>query len=122
MAKQLISARQMARVRRVNEQFMPDSATVLRRTLSDDGRGGKLATYAETGTIRCRVSYSPMDSKDREVGGRIKPVQRIFVSFAIDADVLETDRLTIKGVTYDITSTLKDRSFAAGKKVEVVPV
>ena len=120
--RQLNSSQQMRRVQQANEQFMPDTATVLRRTLVDDDRGGKRATYAEAGTIQCRVSYSPMDSKDREMGGRIKPAQRIYCSFSINADVLETDRLTIGDVTYDIASTLKDRSYAAGKKVEIVPV
>jgi hypothetical protein len=123
----LLSGCALDSLREVAAELLPDTATIYRRTLSADGRGGKVATYAaQIETIPCRLTFPGEGDKptivDREVGGRIRPQQQFLVTMPTDADVLETDRLGINGTTFDIISSLATRSFQVVKRLLVVPV
>src|SRR5262249_1340871 len=101
----------------------PDTATILRRTLVDDGNGGQETTYANAGTTACRISFagskSELTLKDRQIGGRITPQQEWIVTLGHDSDVLETDRLEINGSTYEVISSLRRRSWEITKRLLV---
>lgn len=123
MAKSLLSTNQLARLRTISKQAMPDTATILRRTLTDDGNGGKVESYASVGTAPCRIAFGGSKTeptlKDRQVGGRITPQQEWIVTLANDANVLETDRLQINGATYEIISSIRVRSWEITKRLLV---
>lgn len=127
MSCDLLSGCALDSLLEVAAEMLPDAATVLRRSLATDATGGKTATYsAQIETIPCRLSFPGEGDTptvtDRSIGGRIVPQQQFLVTMATDADVLETDRLTILGTTYDIVSSLATRSFQVYKRFLVTPV
>lgn len=114
MPKQLISSRQMAHVRKVNESFMPDSATVLTPTVTKDGLGGDIATYAATSSYPCR--FRPASDADRrKIRGGQEMTDPIFVAtLPYDAVIGDGNRLRIGSIDYDIIGWLGSRTFKAG--------
>jgi hypothetical protein len=121
MAGQLLSPRQLDRMRRVANRLLPDTAAILRRTLADDGEGGKESSYAQVGTAACRLSAVNVATRarDRATGGRIEPAEGWIVSLPVGTDVRETDRLTIKGVTYEVISSADSRSYEVNLRLVV---
>lgn len=127
MSCDLLSGCALDSIQETAADLLPDTAIVLRRSLATDTTGGKTATYsAQTERIACRLSFPGQGDTptmvDRTVGGRITPQQQFLVTMMGDADVLETDRLTILGTTYDIVSSLATRSFQVYKRFLVTPV
>ena len=114
MGRQLVSARQLKRVRRVNEQFMPDSATVLTPTATKDGFGGDRITYTPGSSYSCR--FRPATDADRRKirGGQEMTVPIFVATLPHDATLRQDSRLRIANVDYDIVGWLGSRSFKAG--------
>jgi hypothetical protein len=114
----MLTQRQLTKMRRVANRLLPDIATILRRTLVDDGAGGEEATYNPIGTTLCRFSAIDIKTriKDQMTGGRIQNNEGFLMSFPHDAEVQETDRLAINGNVYDMISAGDKRSFEVNKR------
>jgi hypothetical protein len=105
------------------EQMMPETAQVYRRTLTPDSTGAKAESYIFNGTTVCAIEFP--DGKpnviDAVVGGRITAKQRLLLAVPLDADVVQTDRLTINNVSYDVISLVVAESYAVEKRILVTP-
>jgi hypothetical protein len=114
----MLTQRQLAKMRRVANRLLPDTATILRRTMVDDGAGGEEATYNAIGATLCRFSAVDIKTriKDQMTAGRIQSNEGFLMSFPHDADIQETDRLAINGNTYDVISAGDKRSFEVNKR------
>jgi head-tail joining protein len=108
----MLTAGQLSKMRRTANRLLPTTATILRRTLEDDGAGGQTESYAANGTARCRLSTVSERTRahDRAIGNRIDTDEGFLVALPVGTDVLETDRLTINGTTYAIVSPADERS------------
>lgn len=107
----MLTSRQMAALQRIHEQTaMPDTAIILTRTLATDGRGGQTASYTESQTVACRIAfYSNRPAlPDADVTGQVKAAEKYLVSLPVGTEINATDRLKIKGVTYEILSPNDD--------------
>src|SRR5262245_30658011 len=100
----MLTDAQLAKMRRDANRLLPDTATIKRRALVDDGEGGEEAEYTEIGTTKCRFSAIDVKTrlKDQATGGRIQSNEGFIGSFPWDADLIATDRVVIKNVTYDL--------------------
>lgn len=91
-----------------------DTARVLNRTLTSDGRGGQVPSWAGESVILCRFEFASGDVaasySDQVQGGSVKPQQLYVVTMGYDAAVAETDHLEIGGAEYEIVTQLKTRS------------
>jgi hypothetical protein len=117
-----ISQSELADIQREAVNALPDRATVLRRTFSADGNGGKVDAYvAQDATVRCRIVFQAFRPvvPDMQTGGQVKPSETFLVTLPHDADVLETDRLSIKGTLYAIVSNMAARSYEVTKRLLV---
>ena len=124
MAKQLLTTRQLNKMRDTAERLLPSTCVIYRRTLSDDGNGGKATTYTETETVDCRlVFYSNRPgAPDRTQGGKVRAADLFLLSVPQSTDIRETDRVEINGTTYDVVSDLAERSYEVTKRVLVKKV
>jgi hypothetical protein len=117
----MVTASELADIRAAAIGFLPDTATVMRRTLTDDGVGGTTVSYTSAGTVNCRLVFSGSKSeptmKDREEGGRITAQQFYLVTLAHDADIVQTDRLAINGDTFELLSDVTARSSEVSKRL-----
>lgn len=105
----MLSALELSALRAdIAAEFLPQTATIQRRQLLDDGNGGKTAQYAAAGTTACRLAYAGSKDeptrKDATEGGRI--VGQVLYVLTLPADVAidATDRFEIDGGTYELIS------------------
>lgn len=122
MAKQLISARQLKRVRLANAQFMPDTATVLTPSAAADGYGGLTVTYTAGDGYACRFRLAS-DADRRKIRGGQEMTDPLFVAtLPYNAVLSESSRLRINSIDYEIVGWLGSRSFKAGTILAVKEV
>lgn len=130
----MLTVSQLNLMRSAQERLMPDTATILERTLTADGRGGKTATYTERATVKCRIqfnSYRPV-MPDGDGAGFVKNSERYLLSLPVGTEIATTDRIKVKGVTYEILSPSDDgsssdaltggRSFQTALRLLVQPI
>lgn len=107
----MLTSGQLAALQRIHKQTaMPDQAIILTRTLTTDGRGGQTASYTESQTVACRIAfYSNRPAlPDAGITGQVKAAEKYLVSLPVGTEISATDRLKIKGVTYEILSPNDD--------------
>lgn len=99
---------------------LPDTATILRRTLVPNGRGQQSVTYTAAGTTACRLAPSGRPrSTDVPAAESTRQAEEFIVTLPCGAGVEETDRLLVGGVTYTITSAVIERSQALCQRITV---
>jgi SPP1 family predicted phage head-tail adaptor len=107
--------RNIQKLRAVFARSLNQSATVLRRTETIDARGGRQASWASQGEIACRLAAQGERQDDRARADGLRPVAIFDFSCAHDADVLETDRVEVDGVQYDVKEMTQAVGFKIGK-------
>lgn len=95
----------LAYARQRVQQWMPETATVIRTEMVDDGMGGETEGDPETvGEFPCRLEQSVVP---REASEGERPVAvtlwRAYLPWG--TDVREEDQLTIAGDTYEVAGT-----------------
>src|SRR5262245_7062996 len=118
----MITAGELAIIQGDAQQAMPDTATILRRTLTSDSQGGQTQSYSSVGTSVCRLAFFGGNRPvipDTEQAGKIDPKERYIATLPYNASILETDRLTINSVTYEIVSALPTRSYETARRLLV---
>lgn len=130
----MLTPSQLNLMRRTQERLMPDTATILRRSLAADGRGGKTATYTAQGDVKCRLAfYSNRPAyPDNGNGEFVKTPEKYLLSLPVGTEIYATDRIKVKGVTYEILSPSDDgssssaltggRSFQTALRLLVQPI
>lgn len=113
-----LSTAQLAQIRRLAEEHMPDTATILRRTLTDDGNGGQVESYASAGTTACRVRLDNSRS-NRDEGGRITNPDYWIVNIPTSTTLDDTDRLTINSDTFEIVGPIPKGSYQASQSIRL---
>jgi len=88
------------------ESAMPESVTITRVTTSSDNYGGWTESTT-TSTAKGRFgSMTGVGEIEREIAGRLNIDQPVMVVVPAGTDVIETDRLTISSVEYEVGSVL----------------
>lgn len=107
----MLSVGQLNNMRRIHETLMPDTATILRRTLTDDSRGGQTASWSSIGeTCACRLAFyaNRPTMPDTINGGRIDQNERYLLTVPVGIVLSVADRVTVRGVTYELISPTDD--------------
>lgn len=118
----MLTTAQLTRMRADANRLLDKTATVYRRTLTTDSSGGQTDTYtALPGTVKCRLSSTSVKSRARDMarGERIEAAEGWMASLPIGADVVETDRLLIGALTYEVVSAADPRSFEVNLRLIV---
>lgn len=116
----MISNSELARMRADVAASLTTTATIQTRSLANDGAGNAVETYSGSTTIACRLRFAsggkPSYPKQRS-GEQSQPQQLWIVTLPYDANVNETDRLTINGETYEVVTANEERSIEVCKRV-----
>jgi hypothetical protein len=118
----MLTTAQLAGMRADANRLLDKMATVYRRTLTTDSSGGQADSYtALPGTVACRLSATSVKSRARDMarGERIEAAEGWMVSLPIGADVVETDRLLIGAITYEVVSAADPRSYEVNLRLIV---
>lgn len=114
----LLDSAQIAAMRVVAEQALPDVCTIRRSTDTSDAGGGTTQTWADQATlVPCRVS--PIGGGERGMtGSRISDESTHVITLAAKTDVLEADRIVVEGVVYEITLVRKRGAWELTRRCE----
>jgi hypothetical protein len=104
-----ISATELASLRAELNSTFPDLATVLRKTVSSNGRGGQTTSYvAQTPQIACIVTIGTTTDRNPK---KVEHSQQVAVTtwtvkLPFGSSVAISDRLLIGSTTYEIFDTV----------------
>jgi Phage head-tail joining protein len=87
------------------EESLPDTAIVMRAIQVEDPDGGTTNTYASvTGleAVPCRVIPRSTFAAERVEGGALEAVTYWEILVPWDTVIIPTDRLIVRGVTYEV--------------------
>lgn len=87
-------------MRQVQEQAMPDQATIRRPTFTNDGRGGRTKTLTPVGTFSARLAVSSYQPGVRKIGEREVPSAYATITLPYGTDVRPGDEITVCGRTF----------------------
>lgn len=97
---------------------LPDVVTVTRSQPGRNRQGGVTSgDYRPLAEYRCRLQ--PRMGQEGVEGGRIASVTQWRALLPYDADVRPTDRLTLRGQTYEVTATSAPMSEALELRVDL---
>ncbi len=85
------------------EATLPDTGSVQGRTTTSDGRGGRTVTWAEIGTVICRVARLK-DPIEIVNANKVTVVAnfRLYVPGSVIMSLSSEKRIIVNGVTYEI--------------------
>lgn len=106
----LISAGTLTWLRGIQEDFLPETVTIQRAPLVNDGYSNRFQDWAnatET-TVAGRITTTRQTSQEREIADQVQPQTTYTVRVPFGTDVRETDRLVIAGRTYEVLGVLRE--------------
>jgi hypothetical protein len=114
----MITTALLADVRRINEQFMPDTVSVQRRTLSADGRGGQTASYSTETTTTGRIVFVGDNPAYKAIieGAQLQAHEIYRAAITYGTGAMVTDRLVFGSSQYEIVSALNTRSYQTAER------
>ena len=96
-----MNAATLARLRRVANANMNETATVSRVARTSDGMGGWTETWTPAATLRCR-RVSTLSQAEQRIAERLAVVRPWVVQAPALSDVREADRLVIGADTLEV--------------------
>lgn len=91
----------LARLRRVANRNMNETATVSRVARTSDGMGGWTESWTTAGTLACR-RVSTLSQAEQRIAERLTVVRPWMVQVPAGSDVRETDRLVLGSDTLEV--------------------
>lgn len=120
----LIGDTELAAMRGVLNESLWDTATIRRRTVTNEGGEESEAWADHARGVACRIA--PLGggemagaSSVAPVGGRLVDETTHIVTFTAGTDIEEADQIVISGVTYDVTLVRKRGALELSRRVEV---
>lgn len=114
----MLEQAQIASMRLIAEEALPDLCTIQRRQEVSDGGGGVTTTWQEhLADVPCRLS--PVGGGEVGLtGARIEDEATSLVTVAWDVDIAEADRLLINGFAYDVQLVRRRGNWALTTRIE----
>jgi head-tail adaptor len=102
----LLTTADIASLRALQEEAMPDSGVISRPPGTSDGRGGTTTTtYTVIGTVPVRVS--PSGSFQQVIaGGRVAAKGDYLLTMPYGTDARAADRVAVSGRTFEVLAPL----------------
>lgn len=117
----MLTAAELAGMRKAQEQFMPGTAVIERAVLAPDGMGGYVEGWLAVGTVPARLYPQDRRAVAESVGGaQVLSVTRWFVTMPFATDVHASDRLHISGRTYEVQEVNNGEMYQTAVRCEVV--
>ena len=119
----MLSASEIAAMREAQEAALPDTCTILRRTLTNDGQGGYVETWSEVATgVKCRLVHSNLAPRETVIAERAagRTVWQLTVPYG--TDISRTDRVVVNGVTYEILAVWSGGTWETARRVVLAKV
>ena len=111
-----LTAKELAVMRSVIADLLPETCQVLTVTRTSDGQGGMTETWGTAATTTCRVDWK--SGIETVQGGAVQPYRRCIITLPYDTTVAEGYRLQVDTDVYAVTSVDNGKSWDACLRVE----
>lgn len=112
----LLEAAELTAMRDVLDQSLPDTAIVVRSTLTPDAYGGQTQTLTTVATVPCRVSPTGARGSDSTIGGVVASLSAWTITLPSETDVNVSDRITVGARSFEVTEVAA-RSWEISRRV-----
>lgn len=116
----LLSSGDLAAMRGVLAESLPETAVIQTRSYTSDGGGGGTLAYTAGGTVDARIA--PLSGSEETIGERLSPNAQWVVTLPANTTVSEDSRIVISGTTYEVEAVRGPRSYELSRRVEVSEV
>lgn len=117
-----ISAKELADMRAVADDFLPDTCTIQTPTDSTGSMGGPSTSFGNTYTnIACRVDPMGVGSES-EVASALEGQSGWWLNIPYDQDIAITYRVVHDGKTYEVKSVVDTQSYRTIRRAAMVRV
>lgn len=113
---------ELAAMQSTLDESLPDSFEIHRNTRSNDGSGGKTASWASTATVSGRLS-PPMGPPGTEelVAGKTRVPRRYTLTLPDGTDITARDRVVFGSRTFEVNGVTA-RSWEIGRRVDLTEI
>lgn len=94
-----------------------DTAVISRLTETSDGQGGQIQSWTAHGTVPCRLVANTGDSK--QIGSQFNRRGDFTLTVAHDADIQESDRVTVDSINYRVLFVDETRDWRTATRAQV---
>ena len=101
---------------------LPGTAVIQTRTLTADGQGGQVQTYAAASTVDARLSPESLRGMEGELAGRIAEVSPWILTVAAETAITEADRGVYNTVTYEVSEVPTRTPWELSRRVRLQEV
>lgn len=117
----MLDSEELATMRSDSQEFLPETCSILRRTIADDGIGGQTVTTVTFENIPCMMSpATAITSNEREDAGRVTSSLVWKLTVAYNQSIELSDRVLWKGRTFEVIDNTEDRSWVLSNRVTLV--
>jgi hypothetical protein len=109
----MLSAAEVTSMRSVQAAALPEMATITRRTFTPDGMGGQVEA-ASAFQLPCRASVASAQQAQL-VAGQLNERTAWRITFAANADVRETDMITVGTRSFEVLTLLAGGSWETAR-------
>lgn len=99
-----MTSKDLERIRREQEKFLPDTAYIQQANRVSDGRGGESVVWQTVATVPCRLAQN--QGREKEQGGKTMPDGSYVITFPHGTNVLTSHRVQINGTQYEVINVL----------------
>lgn len=113
----LLTATDLANMRAMQEEAMPDTATISRRAAPGDSAGDWATTITTVGTSKCRVATRQGERQDKASGNMVA-MESWVGHFPVDTDIQRGDQVQVSGRTFEVERVTGGNDWSTAVTVE----
>lgn len=116
----MLGANDLAQMRDTVEGSLPETATILRRTVTSDGIGGNTEQFVPDGTCAARIV--PVSTLAKEIAARIVSNATHVVIVPSDTTIAPGDRLQVSGYIFHVIEGTTSGTWDIVRRVSVAEI
>ncbi len=120
----MLNEGELEAMRETVEGSLPDTCTIKRKAVTDDGQGGQTEAWSDLATgVACRLSpLSSQIDNEGEVEDRVATTKFRLVTLPASQDIKVEDRVIVGGQTLEVRGLRDPRSWQLSRRVECLEV
>jgi len=117
----VLTAAQLADMRAMASEALPDTCSILTPTRTPDGMGSESSSWAVSASaVPCRMAPSGLGSNvELERAARVTAVERWTLTLAWDQELTKLDRISYDGKTFEVEDIAADMSYQIHKRAQL---
>ncbi|RLG78457.1 MAG: hypothetical protein DRO14_00540 [Thermoprotei archaeon] len=118
----MLTEAEILSMRSVQEEALPSTCTIKRKSLTSDGAGGYTEAWSVIATdVACRIA-SARRPEERVIAEQMQGKTVWVLTLEADEDISAQDRVELSGSTYEVVGMVSGGAWATARRVIVALV